>query len=86
MRHLAHNRLTGAQAWAQFPEGRLKLALIDVQRAAGVPDERAEFLRDPAFCGLADQSLPTAHRRLAQLSRKARAAFNALRALRSALP
>jgi hypothetical protein len=85
VRHLAERRLASARAWAQSPEGRLKSALSDLQRAARALDQHAESLREAASRGLADQTSPAAHRRLAQLSHEARAALCALRAVRSAL-
>jgi len=85
VRHLAESRLASANAWAQSPEGRLKSALSDLQRAARALDQHAESLREVASRGLTDQTSLTARRRLSQLSHEACAALCALRAVRSAL-
>jgi hypothetical protein len=86
VRHLAQSRLASARAWADSPEGRLKSALSDLQRAARALDHQAESLREAASRSLADQTSPAAQRRLTQLSHEARAVIAALRAVRSALP
>lgn len=86
IRHLAQSRLANARAWTQSPEGRLKSALIELQRAARALDQQAEALREAASRGLTDPASPAARRRWAQLSHEARAALCALRAVRSALP
>lgn len=84
IRRAALARLAAQQAWAGSPEGTLKTALAELQAAARALDHQAETLREAASRGPADVRA-AAPRRLARLTKEARAALCALRKVRSLL-